>query len=106
MSHTIAMQIVDNHNAAGDTPHFPENTNAFGVGQMMKEERTVHGVEGAVCERQLKRIARDGNCLHRHFQSSWIHVQRYHLATTTSDEGLADVASAASDIQQCFCICW
>ena len=57
VSDRVAMQIIDEDAPTAGAPHFPQYLGALGIGQVVKGERTDHGIERLVRKREPRSIA-------------------------------------------------
>jgi len=52
----MAVQILNQNQPFGDSPHLPQNADAFLFAEVMQEERTMQNVDAGIAKWQLKYV--------------------------------------------------
>ena len=102
----MALKVVQQHGAAGDTRELPEQRDHFGVREMMQEECAENKIHTAVAERQLKSIAADTRpCSPA--QVTEAAIERYDVSAGIRTGGQhAVVPRSRADVEECEFLRW
>src|SRR5215472_10109029 len=93
------MEVVYKDSSPGYPPHLCQHTHAVIVGEMMKEERCHHDVEGRSAKRQSQRIPADRHGALCQSQTSKVQIECDNAARLSLEQRFAHIASTGGNIK-------